>query len=71
LWNQIVRRWELPQEIMPCEGSFLHSLFMSTGVSVAPAAALSVGTFETLTRSGPLITPLRRLAERLAKSGVG
>jgi hypothetical protein len=27
LWNEFLRRWRVPKNVPPCEGSYLHSLF--------------------------------------------
>jgi hypothetical protein len=65
LWNEIMRRWNLPQNLMPCEGSFLHMLFSEIDVHVDADAALPAGTFETLHQISPIGLKAAKLVNTL------
>jgi hypothetical protein len=54
LWNEFLRRWKIPKNMMPCEGSYLAHLFAGVDVSVAPSAALPHDTFEALRHDGEI-----------------
>lgn len=54
LWNEFLRRWRIPKNILPCEGSYLAHLFAGVGMSVAPMAALPNDTFEALRHNGEI-----------------
>ncbi|MGH8618831.1 MAG: hypothetical protein ACREUW_14155 [Burkholderiales bacterium] len=54
LWNEFLRRWRIPKNLLPCEGSYLAGLFAGVGVSVAPSAALPNDTFEALRHNGEI-----------------
>ncbi len=55
LWNEIIGRWKVPQNIMPSEGSFLNQLFKQSGVAVEPDASLSPETLKMLIGFGDII----------------
>jgi hypothetical protein len=50
LWNEILRIWHIPQNVMPCEGSYLHALFAATGVKVDEQAALPYNSYASLSQ---------------------
>jgi hypothetical protein len=54
LWNEFLRRWKIPKNMLPCEGSYLAHLFDGVGVSVASTAALPNDTFEALRHNGEI-----------------
>lgn len=72
LWNEIMRRWSLPQNLLPCRGSYLGRLFSEVGASVDPKAELPLNTLTVLSTVTPaglkaqrFINQLRPLKERL------
>lgn len=54
LWNEALRRWKIPKNVLPCEGSYLGRLFSAVGATVAPAASLPRDTFEALKHDGEI-----------------
>lgn len=53
LWNEILRRWNIPQDVLPCDGSYLHEKFSALELRVDRAASLPFGTFQTLSEISP------------------
>jgi len=54
LWNEFLRRWSIPKDVLPPCGSYLHDLFRQLGVQVAPDTALPATSFESLRRDGEI-----------------
>lgn len=72
LWNEILRIWKIPQNVMPCKDSYLHMLFSQTGVKVDPDATLPLTTYEPLSQISQFglsalkhINAARHIKERL------
>lgn len=61
LWNEILSTWKIPVEFMPSRGSYLSDLFLKSGVTVDPAAALPEATMEELQYFGRIGPKGRRL----------
>ncbi|WP_181701631.1 hypothetical protein [Chthonobacter albigriseus] len=53
-WNEFIGRWHIPQDILPCPGSYMHELVAATGVKVDPQASLPQKTFLSLYREGEI-----------------
>jgi hypothetical protein len=78
LWNEILRMWSIPTEIMPCRDSFLYQLFQRTAVEVEPMAALPEETMQELQYFGRIgskdrcyirtMLSLRRTQKRLSRA---
>lgn len=66
LWNEILSRSRIPPELMPCKDSYLHELFVDSGQTVDPLAALDQGAFEQLSYAAD-ISPAGRQAIRWVK----
>ncbi len=54
LWNEFLRRWEIPKNMLPPEGSFLHRLFTQLEMTVAADACLPPASFEALRHNGDI-----------------
>lgn len=54
LWNEALRRWKIPKNVLPCHGSYLGNLFASVGATVAPNASLPLDTFGALRHDGEI-----------------
>ena len=47
-WNEVVRRFAIPKNMLPPEGSFLHEAFVAAVPALAGMPALPVDTFRAL-----------------------
>lgn len=54
LWNEFLRRWNVPKNIYPPSGSFLYQLFSAVGARVANDVALPESSFRALHREGEI-----------------
>jgi len=54
LWNEFLRRWRVPKNILPCEGSYLASLFAKVDAPVRMPPALPLDTLESLHYGGEI-----------------
>lgn len=75
LWNEFLRRWRIPKNILPCEGSYLAELFNQVDIRPILPQTLPHDTFEALRYGGEIgrtghtairiINQVKRLKESL------
>lgn len=54
LWNEFLRRWHVPKNILPCEGSYLADLFSRVDALPSSPPTLPHDTFESLRYGGEI-----------------
>jgi hypothetical protein len=54
LWNEFLRRWRIPKNILPCKGSYLAELFERVDAHVMTPPILPYETFEALRYGGEI-----------------
>jgi hypothetical protein len=59
LWNEHIRRWNVPKDILPCKDSFLMDLLAKQNMSVSPDASLPLDTFKTLALGRVEVTAIK------------
>lgn len=77
LWNEFLRRWRVPKNMLPCEGSYLADLFSQVDARQLLPQTLPHDTFESLRYGGEIgrlghaaIRVIRRV-KRIKESVVG
>lgn len=77
LWNEFLRRWRVPKNILPCEGSYLAELFSQVDARTLLPPTLPHDTFESLRyggeigRLGHAAIHIIRQVKRLKESVIG
>ncbi len=67
LWNEILRRYKIPKNMMPPKGSFLHSRFVQAVPELGKELCLSVASLDTLMskRDNRISQRFKRLREKI------